>query len=76
MPETAPDTTPMPGAEHRAVVSWEGASEPITLTLYTPNGEATTVRLAPTRALELAQALIRPSIQSIKHSQWGPGWSG
>ena len=30
--------------------------------------------LTPTRALELAKALIEPAVQAIKVKQWGSGW--
>ncbi len=59
----------------RAVVSWEGAGQPIMLTVYGPHGEVV-VRLTPLRALELAQELTEPAVTAIKHSMWGPGWPG
>jgi len=34
------------------------------------------VPLTPVRALELAKELSEPAVQSIKHSQWSPGWPG
>ena len=61
--------------EHRAVVSWAGPGQPITLTLYGPDGELA-VPLTPKRALELAKELIEPAVLSIKTSQWGEGWPG
>ena len=41
--------------EARAVVSWEGAGQPIMLTIYDSDGKATSVPLRPVRALELAR---------------------
>ena len=61
--------------EPRAVVSWEGPGEPITLTIHGPDGEVA-VRLTPVRALELAKDLTEPAVTAIKTSQWGPGWPG
>ena len=40
-------------AEPRAAVSWQGAGQPIMLTVYGPNGEVA-APLTPTRALALA----------------------
>ena len=60
---------------HRVVVSWEGPGEPITLTLYGPDGEVA-VPLTPVRALELAKALTEPAVTVIKTDRWGPGWPG
>ena len=62
--------------EPRAVVSWAGPGQPILLQVYGSAGEAATVRLSPTRALELAKELIEPAVLSIKTSQWGEGWPG
>ncbi len=61
--------------EPRAVVSWAGAAQPITLAIYSDGGEVA-VDLTPVRALELAQRLTEPAVAAIKHSQWGPGWPG
>ncbi len=61
--------------EYPASVSWEGPGEPIVLKVRGPDGEVA-VPLLPKRALELAQELTRPAVQSIKTSQWGPGWPG
>ena len=58
------------------MVSWAGPGEPITLTLYAADGEVVTAQLVPKRALTLAQELMAPAVQSIKTSQWGPGWPG
>ncbi len=49
----------------RAVGSWQGSGQPITLTVYGPGGEVAV------RALELAQELIQPAVVSIKTAQWG-----
>ncbi len=54
----------------RAVVTWEGPGEPITLTLYRPEGEVA-VPLLPKRALVLAQELLTRGVQAIK-ADW-PG---
>ncbi len=59
----------------RAVGSWQGAGQPITLTVYGPGGEVA-VALSPVRALELAQELIQPAVTVIEAAQWGPGWPG
>ena len=61
--------------EPRVVVSWAGAGQPITLTVYSNGGEVA-VRLSPVRALELAKDLTEPAVTVIKNSQWGPGWPG
>ena len=61
--------------EPRAVVTWAGAGQPITLTVYTADGQVA-VPLLPTRALGLAQELIEPAVTAVKTSQWGPGWPG
>ncbi len=63
------------GSEPRAVVTWGGPGQPITLTVYGPDG-AVAVPMVPTRALELAKELIEPAVQSIKTDRWGPGWPG
>ncbi len=52
---------PMPAAEPRAVVTWDGPGQPITLTLYGPGGEVA-VPMVPKRALLLAQELIEPAV--------------
>ena len=62
--------------EPRAVVSWPGTNEPITITLYAADGRVATLELSPTRALELAKELIEPAVQSIKIDRWAPGWPG
>ncbi len=67
--------TPDRDFEPRAVVTWEGPGEPITLTLYCPTGEVA-VDLTPVRALELAKDLTEPAVTVIKTSQWGEGWPG
>ncbi len=59
----------------RAVGSWQGYGEPITLTVYGPNGEVA-VALSPVRALELAVELTQRAVLSIKTNQWGRGWPG
>ncbi len=51
--------------EHRAVVTWEGAGEPIVLTLNAPDGEVA-VPLLPKRALVLAQELLTRGVEAIK----------
>ena len=66
---------PAQPAESRAVVTWEGPGEPITLTVYGPDGEVA-VDLTPVRALELAKNLTEPAVVAIKTSQWGEGWPG
>ena len=55
----------------RAVVTWEAPGEPITLTLYGPDGKAAAVLLLPKRALTLAQELLTHGVQAIKADQWG-----
>lgn len=64
-----------PTTEPRVVVSWAGASEPIMLTLYGPDGEVA-VPMVPKRVHELAQRLIQPAVRSIKANQWGEDWPG
>ncbi len=59
----------------RAVVSWQGAGQPITLTVYGADGEVA-VALSPVRALELAVELTQRAVLTIKVNQWGPGWPG
>ena len=54
----------------RVVITWTGANQPITLTLYSANGGVAALELSPTRALELAKELIEPAVQSIKIDQW------
>ncbi len=71
-PRAAPMTEPTEPTEPRAVVSWAGQGEPITITLYGPAGEVA-VPLTPVRALELAKDLTEPAVTTIKNSQWGPG---
>ena len=62
--------------EPRTVVSWQGHSQPIVLTVHGgPGGEAA-VPLTPVRALELAKELLQPAVTAIKTAQWGPGWPG
>ena len=63
------------GAVLSGVVTWEGAGQPIMLTIHSPDGEVA-VPLTPVRALELAKDLIEPAVRSIKTNQWGPGWPG
>ncbi len=53
----------------RAVISWEGAGEPIMLTVYGPDGEVT-VPLLPKRALTLAQELLTRGVSAIKADTW------
>jgi hypothetical protein len=48
----------------RAVVTWQGAGEPITLTVRGPDGEVE-VPLTPVRALELAKELIQRPKRTI-----------
>ena len=62
--------------QHRCVVTWEGAGQPISLTIYDLNGAAVSMPLSPTRALEMAKELIEPAVRSIKTEQWGEGWPG
>ena len=67
--------------EPRVVVTWQGAGEPITLTVHGPDGNVggappTSIPLTPMRALELARELIKPAVATIKVNQWGPGWPG
>ena len=50
----------------RAVVSWEGADQPIVLKIYSSAGEVAAVRLSPTRALELARELLGPAISAVR----------
>ncbi len=57
-------------AEHRVVVTWAGAGQPIMLTVHGPDGEVA-VPLLPKRALELAQELLTRGVQAIK-ADW-PG---
>ena len=47
--------------EPRAVVSWQGAGQPIVLAVYGPDGEVA-VPLSPARALELAVELTQPAV--------------
>ncbi len=61
---------PMPAAEPRAVVTWEGPGEPIVLTLYGPSGDVA-VPMVPKRALTLANELLTRGVQAIK-ADW-PG---
>ena len=68
-------TRPSPTA-NRAVVTWAGPGEPITLTIYDLSGAAVSMPLSPVRALEMAKQLIEPAVRSIKTSQWGEGWPG
>ena len=76
MEARAPAIPPHVGEpEPRAAVSWEDPGEPITLTLYGPDGEVS-MPLTPTRAIELAKELIEPAVQAIKTDQWGEGWPG
>ena len=55
----------------RVIVTWDGPGEPITLTLYGPDGEVAAVPLLPKRALTLAQELLTRGVQAIK-ADW-PG---
>ena len=57
-------------SETRAVVSWEGPGQPITLPLHGPDGKLA-VPMVPKRALELAQELLTRGVQAIK-ADW-PG---
>ena len=57
-------------AEPRVVVTWEGPGQPITLTVYGPDGEVA-VPLLPKRALVLARELLTRGVQAIK-ADW-PG---
>ncbi len=66
---------PAQPSEPRAVVTWAGPGQPITLTLYGPAGEVS-VDMTPVRALELAKDLTEPAVVAIKTSQWGEGWPG
>ena len=58
-----------PPATTRVVVTWEGPSEPIVLTVYGPDGEVA-VPLLPKRALTLAQELLTRGVQAIKADTW------
>ena len=71
MPRAASRTQP---TEPRAVVSWAGKGQPITLTIYDSDGAVAEMKLSPTRALGLAKQLIEPAVTAIKLSQWGEGW--
>ena len=62
--------------EHRAIVSWAGAAEPIVLTVYDTGGEVVAVPLSPVRALELAKELSEPAVMATKVKPMGPGWPG
>ena len=62
-------------SEPRAIVSWEGAGQPILLKVHGPDCEVT-MPLTPSRALELARELIEPAVQAIEVKQWGPDWPG
>ena len=62
--------------EHRCVVTWAGAGQPIKINIYGPDGAVVSVPLSPVRALELAKDLSEPAVRSIKVNQWGPGWPG
>ncbi len=53
------------GSEPRAVVTWGGPGQPITLTLYGPGGEVA-VPMVPKRALELTQELLTRGVMAIK----------
>ncbi len=66
-PSSAPMTKP---TEPRAVVTWEGAGQPIMLTVHGPDGEVA-VPMVPKRALVLAQELLTSGVQAIK-ADW-PG---
>ena len=54
----------------RAVVSWQGAGEPVMLMLYGPDGKVVAVPLEPKRALTLAQELLTCGVQAIKADTW------
>ena len=56
----------MSDAADRVVVTWEGAGEPIVLTLYGPEGELAAMPLSTTRALTLGKELIQEGASSIK----------
>ncbi len=61
--------------ENRAVVSWNGPSQPVVLTLYDPDGEVAAVALLPKRALTLAQELLTCGVSAIKAdpaAPWAP----
>ena len=65
--------TPAPAP--RAVVSWNGPSRPIMLTIYGPDGEVVALPLEPKRALTLAQELLTQGVQAIKAdpaAPWAP----
>ncbi len=57
--------------EHRVVVTWEGASQPILLKVYAADTEVAVVPISPVRALTLAKELIEPAVAEIKFRQWG-----
>ncbi len=54
----------------RAVVSWNGPSQPVMLTIYGPAGEAVALPLLPKRALTLAQELLTCDVAAIKADSW------
>ena len=64
----APVSAPifMSDAADRVVVTWEGPGEPITLTVYGPEGEVAAVPLLPKRALTLGKELIEKGVSSTK----------
>ncbi len=64
------DTAPNSATEPRAVITREGPGEPITLTVYGPDGEVA-VPMVPKQALTLAQELLTRGVQAIKANQWG-----
>ncbi len=61
--------------ETRTVVSWNGPGQPITLTVYGPDGAAVAVPLLPKRALTLAQEMLTQGVAAIKAdpaAPWAP----
>ena len=61
--------TQPPLSADRAVVTWEGPGEQITLTLYGADGEVA-VPLPPKRALTLAQELLTRAVSAVKADSW------
>ncbi len=56
----------MSDAADRVVVTWEGAGEPIVLTLYGPEGELAAMELLPKRCLTLAKEILDTAVLAIK----------
>ena len=56
----------MSDAADRVVVTWEGAGEPIVLTLYGPEGELAAMELLPKRCLTLSKEILDIAVRAIK----------